>query len=217
MAAPMSSNTSMQSPYSEMGDMSSGANQTPWLPNGISGPLDPTTKEPVGSPYSRANLMADIQRDPQNADKYVEYYAMLDEVFNPEGEAQKPLTGPQQERADLITALDNTENVMAGGSINYGPIGSRIEGVKSFFNAADPETLTFKNTVSGLRAAITKARAGASLTEGELRMLSKYTPSETDTEQVVRSKLQSLRQLYGYQAPTGGGSTLEDMLMQQAY
>lgn len=166
------------------------------------------------SPYSRQNLMADIQRDPKNAEKYIQYYAALDEIFNPEAKEPKPLNQAQQERADLITALGLTENAVNQGSINFGPIGSRIEGVKAFFNAADPETLAYKNTVSGLRAAITKARAGASLTAGELKLLEKYTPSETDTEQVVRSKLAQLRALYGYQAPTQGANTLEDALMQ---
>lgn len=168
----------------------------------------------MSSPYSRENLIADVQRDPQNAEDYFKLYQMYQEVFAAPEASQKPLSQGQQERADLIQALDNTEGLMEGGSINYGPIGSRVEGVKSIFNAADPETLAFKNTVSGLRAAITKARAGASLTPGELKMLAQYTPSDTDSEQVVRSKLQQLRALYGYQAPQGGGSTLEDALMQ---
>lgn len=173
---------------------------------------------PESTPYGRENLMYDIQRDPENADKYIEYYSMLQEVFSPEAEQAKPLSQGQQERTDLIQALDNTEGIMGQGSINYGPINSRVEGIKSVFNAADPETLAYKNTVSGLRAAITKARAGASLTAGELKMLAQYTPSDTDSEQVVRSKLQQLRALYGYQAPAGG-TTLEDALVsrQQAY
>lgn len=168
------------------------------------------------SPYSKENLMADIQRDPRNAEKYIDYYASLDEIFNPkiDEEAAKPLSQGQQERADLIRALDLTEGTIDQGSINYGPVGSRIEGIKSMFNKADPETLAYKNTISGLRAAITKARAGASLTAGELKMLQQYTPSDTDSEQVVRSKLAQLRSLYGYAAPQGGGTTLEDALLQ---
>lgn len=171
------------------------------------------------SPYSKENLMADIQRDPENAEEYFQTYQMYQEIFAPPEASQKPLNQGQQERADLIQALDNTEGLMEGGSINYGPLGSRIEGIKGMFNAADPETLAFKNTVSGLRAAITKARAGASLTPGELKMLAQYTPSDTDSEQVVRSKLAQLRALYGNQAPTGGGSTIEDALssLQGAY
>lgn len=173
--------------------------------------------EMSSSPYSRENLIYDIQRDPQNANKYIEYFTQLEEIFNPEVK-QKPLNQGQQERQDLLNALTLTEQAVEGGSINYGPVGSRIEGLKSMFNAADPETLSYKNTVSGLRAAITKARAGASLTPGEMKLLAQYTPSDTNSEQVVRSKLAALRQLYGTQAPVGGGS-LEDALrsMQGAY
>lgn len=166
--------------------------------------------------YSLESAIMDVQRDPQNAD----YYMQLYEFANPEpskASQPKPLNQAQQERADLINALTMTEDAVDAGSINYGPIGSRVEGVKSMFNAADPETLSFKNTVSGLRAAITKARAGASLTAGELKLLEKYTPSDTDSEQVVRSKLAQLRALYGNSAPTQGAGTLEDALMQFQY
>lgn len=166
------------------------------------------------SVYTFENAFADMTRDPENA----EYYASLYEFANPKTDekAAKPLSQAQQERADLINSLTMTEDAVNQGSINYGPIGSRVEGLKSIFNRADPETLSYKNTVSGLRAAITKARAGASLTAGELKLLEKYTPSETDSEQVVRSKLQQLRALYGSSPPVGGGSTLEDALMQYA-
>jgi hypothetical protein len=175
--------------------------------------------EDLSSPFNPANVEANIQNiltqggDMSDVKEYLGIVETL-QSFKPQASDQKPLNQGQQERADLIKALDNTDSIMAGGSINYGPVGSRVEGIKGVFNAADPETLAFKNTVSGLRAAITKARAGASLTPGELKMLAQYTPTDTDSEQVVRSKLQQLRALYGYQAPTGGGSSLEDALMQ---
>jgi hypothetical protein len=141
------------------------------------------------------------------------YDIVAEEEKNSLPSAGKPLNQNQQDRADLIKAMGMAESSVNAGSINYGPLGSRLEGLKSTFNAADPETLAFKNTISGLRAAITKARAGASLTAGELALLSKYTPSDTDSEQVVRSKLAQLRALYGDQLPTGGQS-LTDVLAQ---
>lgn len=169
-----------------------------------------------GSPYSREALMYDLQRDPQNAEDYIERYQQLEEIFSPQAEAAKPLNEGQQMRADLIRALDMSEGAIQNGSINFGPIGSRIEGLKSAFNAGDEETMNFKATVGALRGAIAKARAGTSMTPGELQMLNKYTPSDTDSEQQIRTKLQGLRQLYGYSAPTqGAGTSLEDMLMQR--
>jgi hypothetical protein len=206
-------NSSNITELSANGDGMSTVNQTPWLPDGISGPLDPVTRQPIQqSPYTRESLLADIQRDPKNMNDYISYYESLQEIFAPQQmEDAKPLTQFQQERSDLISALGMTEQAVEGGSINFGPIGARVEGIKSVFNRADPETLAYKNVVSGLRAAITKARAGASLTAGELKMLQQYTPSDTDSEQVVRSKLASLRQLYGYEQPQGG-LTLQDAL-----
>lgn len=190
-----------------------GYNQTPYLENGISGPLDQTTKQPIQDPYPRENLMADIQRDPENAQNYIEYYQMLQEVYNPEVEQPKALTEGQQMRTDLINALGNVEGIIGQGSINYGPVMSRVEGLKSIFNAADEETLSFKNAIGQVRGAIAKARAGASMTPGELKLLDTYTPKDTDSEQVVLSKLQQLRNLYGYEQPAGG-ATLEDTIMQ---
>lgn len=172
------------------------------------------------SPFSPANIETNVKAIMQNGGSLsdvMEYIKVAEAINKLTGGTQaKPLNQAQQERSDLVSALDMTENVVNQGSINYGPIGSRVEGLKSMFNAADPETLTFKNTVSGLRAAITKARAGASLTAGELKLLEKYTPSDTDSEQVVRSKLAQLRALYGGTAPTQGSSSLEDALMQYA-
>lgn len=181
------------------------------------------TQQDLSSPFAPQNLESAIMQimqqggDMGDVSKFLTVAKTMQELTGGNQAQAKPLSQGQQERADLIKALDNTEGIMSTGSINYGPIGSRVEGVKSMFNAADPETLAFKNTVSGLRAAITKARAGASLTPGELKMLAQYTPSDTDSEQVVRSKLAQLRGLYGYQAPTGGGSSLEDAIMQSQY
>lgn len=181
------------------------------------------TQQDPSSPFAPQNLESAIMQimqqggDMGDVSKFLTVAKTMQELTGGNQAQAKPLSQGQQERADLIKALDNTEGIMSTGSINYGPIGSRVEGVKSMFNAADPETLAFKNTVSGLRAAITKARAGASLTPGELKMLAQYTPSDTDSEQVVRSKLAQLRGLYGYQAPIGGGSSLEDAIMQSQY
>lgn len=171
------------------------------------------------SMYSRENAAMDIQRDLQatggkNMDKYLQLY----EFMNPEPskDSQKPLSEAQQNRQDLMTSLGMAEDVMAGGSINYGPIGSRIEGIKSIFNAADPETMSYKNVIGQVRGAITKARAGASLTAGELKLLDTYTPKDTDSEQVVRSKLQQLNALYGGTEPVGGVNP-QDILSQYGY
>jgi len=168
------------------------------------------------SMYSREAAAQDIQRDLQaTGGKNMDKYMALWEFLNPQvDEKTAKLSEGQQARSDLITSLGMAGDVMNQGSINYGPIGSRVEGIKSIFNAADPETMTYKNVIGQVRGAITKARAGASLTEGELKLLDTYTPKDTDSEQVVRSKLEQLNNLYGSSAPTGGGLAAEDILSQ---
>ena len=188
---PASSPNIMGSPYDQTGQMSSQQQD----------------------PYPKENLLYDIQRDPANAKDYIAQYQQLQEIFAaPEVEEPKALSEGQQARADLMTSLGMAEDVIGQGSINFGPIGSRVEGIKSIFNAADPETQTYKNIIGQVRGAITKARAGASLTAGELKLLDTYTPKDTDSEQVVMSKLKQLRSLYGNEQPQGRG-TLEDTIM----
>lgn len=192
-------NSNMNTPYQNQGQMSSEPNI-----GGVTKPM-----------LQQAMMAALIDGNEDAYSQLAQMNELLDSAF-PAADEGKALTQGQQERADLIKALDNTESLMSQGSIDYGPISGRVNDLKAMFNAADPETLSYKNTIQGLRAAITKARAGASLTEGELKMLRQYTPEYTDSEQVVRSKLAELRKLYGYTAPTGGGavdpSSLESAL-----
>lgn len=176
-----------------------------------SNPFGVSIKE-VGAQMKNALAQGDTKTYQALADLYDRIYE-YESTESKDRASQKPLSQFQQERADLIKALGMTQSAVDGGSIEYGPIGAAINNVKALFNSADPETLAYKNTVSGLRAAITKARAGTSLTEGEKALLAQYTPSDTDSEQVVRSKLKQLQALYGSTAPTGGGTSLEDLLV----
>ena len=47
-----------------------------------------------------------------------------------------------------------------------------------------------------IKATIAKARAGTSFTPNEEKLLNKYSPSEGDSEQVLRTKLNGLRALF---------------------
>lgn len=200
---------------------SANANNMPSMTSMVNMPQDYQNTGDMSSsddPFSQEVVQGNIQQILANngsmsdVKAYLDVVASMKKMYGADSTQAKPKSQFQQERADLVTAMDNAENLINQGSINYGPVGARVEGIKSIFNSADPETLAFKNSISGLQAAITKARAGASLTEGELRLLKKYTPSDTDSEQVVRSKLAQLRQLYGYSAPTGGATTIEEAL-----
>ena len=173
-----------------MGDGLGGQPQQPSNPFGIS-------LEDVGAQMKEALTKGDTKGYGVLSDLYDRIYQYESDAADTGKGSDKALTQGAQERADLIKSLGLTEGAVNAGSINYGPIGSRVEDIKSIFNAADPETLSFRNMVSGLQAAITKARAGTSLTDGEKALLMQYTPNVTDSEQQVRSKLEQLRNLYG--------------------
>jgi len=173
-----------------MGDGLGGQPQQPSNPFGIS-------LEDVGAQMKEALTKGDTKGYGVLSDLYDRIYEYESNAADSGKDSDKALSQGEQERADLIKSLGLTQGAVDAGSINYGPIGSRIEDIKSIFNAADPETLSFRNMVSGLQGAITKARAGASLTDGEKALLMQYTPNVTDSEQQVRSKLEQLRNLYG--------------------
>ena len=78
------------------------------------------------SPYGLDQLNADVAADPAHADKYFTLYQNYQKIYGGQSQ-QQPKTQFQQERTDLINALMNTQNAVDQGSINYGPIGSRVE------------------------------------------------------------------------------------------
>ena len=209
-------------PEMNMTSMTNAPEMNPNMSSPYTQPEQPSSPLGYSSTQIASALMQALSAgDTASAKQLSQMYELAStfEASAAESQAAPKMSQGQQERQDLITALDNTESIMAGGSVDYGPVSSRINDVKAVFNAADPETLAYKNTIQGMRAAITKARAGASLTDGELKMLKQYTPEYTDSEQVVRSKLTALRQLYGYSVPNISGgidqATLEAALSQR--
>lgn len=149
------------------------------------------------NPYPRENLIADIQRDPQNAKDYIAYYEALDAIFNPEPEDPVKQTETQRARDEAAALADDAFTQLQGGSISTGPIGPKIENLKAIVNKGDPETLQFNTTISALMASIAKARAGTSFTPNEQKLLNQYAPKVGDSEQTLYTKLQALRQVFG--------------------
>jgi hypothetical protein len=195
MAAPMSSNTSMQSPYSETGQMSS------------------------SSPYSRENLMADINRDPANTEDYIKHYAMLDEVFNPKAEEQPALTGEARNRAlkaqSGLASISTLEQAVAADPGAFqrqalpNPLGitARLTGTTDVRAATD-----------NLVDVIARMRSGAAITDDEAKRFARLLPQPGDSQQSAALKLANIRaELESYMQPSAGSPSIEDMLMQQTY
>lgn len=194
-----------------------GINETPFLPDGTSGPLDPLTKQPIQqSPYTRENLMADVQRDPENADKYFELFSMYDEIFNPKVEEPKPLSGEAQKRA--LTAQSGLRSL---GTLEE-TLGSDPG---AFQRQALPNPLGITAGLTGttdVRAAtdnvvdvIARLRSGAAITDSEAARFARFLPQPGDSQQSALRKLQHVRaELESFMNPQTGGTSLEDALMQ---
>lgn len=87
-----------------------GYNETPYLPDGISGPLDPQTLQPVQqSPYSLQQALADIQRDPANASDYMKYYDFVTEATA--GPDVKVTAQEKKAQAQAKTAMNGLQQL----------------------------------------------------------------------------------------------------------
>lgn len=170
------------------------------------------------SPYSRENLLADMQRDPENAEQYMAYYQQLQEVYaQPEQESN--LNATQAQRAtsaqNALADIPMIEEAISSGQIGglravpgaQTPIGRRLLGTENLdaalFNIADN---------------ILRARTGAAAPEAEVRnFMESFLPNALDSQEAQRSKLQrAIAELQGFMNPVASsGTSLEDILMQQ--
>lgn len=155
---------------------------------------------PANQLYPQENLLYDIQRDPQNATKYIEYYALLQETFAPQSAnpysnvgvvSAKDLSNAQlglQSAAQLEqmimsdpgivgrTATPGRQLPIVGGYV------SRAAGVSDYdalgYNIADT---------------ILRIRTGAQANESEIRNLqSQLMPRAGDSNETVQFKLQQI-------------------------
>lgn len=220
---PMDSNDpSMSSPMSNPNnspDSMDGSYNSPLgSANNLEGALMQSQQQ---SPYSRENLLGDIQRDPGNAEKYIAYYSALDKIFG--SAPAKPIkkTETQRARDEASQLTDQALQQLQRGGVQTGPIAAPLENFKSVFNAGDQPTIDFNVTIDSLKAAIAKARAGTSFTPNEEALLNRYAPKSGDSQQQLMTKLSNLQEVYRqaaereYGSGSGGAQpgTLEEALM----
>jgi Arc/MetJ-type ribon-helix-helix transcriptional regulator len=170
------------------------------------------------SPYPKANLLADIQRDPKNASKYLEYYQQVKEIFNPEAET-KPLNSTA---AGTVTDLQNgifnirqlSEQIAASGA------NSPLIGALRSKNPFDTEAQSLQANISRVKQVIGKALEGGVLRKEDELKYAKILPTLNDTDavaqykvQVIADDLQRKLNLYQQNLGGGGGGNLLDSLV----
>lgn len=193
---------------------SASPNNIPPMSNSITDQQYQTDSQMSSSPYSRDNLLADIRRDPQNSEKYMEFYAMLDKIFNPEGEKTKPLGGEAQKRAltaqSGLRSLGTLEETLASDPGAFqrqalpNPLGitARLTGTTDTRAATD-----------NLVDVIARLRSGAAITDEEAARFARLLPRPGDSSESARFKLQNVRaELESFMNP-GPSLDLESALM----
>lgn len=183
------------------------------------------SQQPEQSPYSRENLLADLQRDPANADKYYEYYTMLQEAFAPAASAEKPLSAEASKIVSNaqtgLQALDDFEGAIAQDPSvlakrvipGRGALGGIIGGALGT-RGADAAAAQIVDVIARLRT-------GAAITNDEAKRFETFIPQASDPANVRQQKLNYLRNQFQMVASrsNSAGSDLESALMysQAAY
>lgn len=165
--------------------------------------------------------MADIQRDPENADKYVEYYGMLQEVYAPPDQGTE-LTSSQQKTAvtsqNALNDIGVVEEFLNSGNINKGLVPFNENALVG--NALGLNKLNA--ALFNIGDVILRSRTGAAAPKEEIeKFVAGYLPRAGEDPQTQRYKLnrayQELQGMINPPAALGGGRAsagLEEALME---
>lgn len=172
------------------------------------------------TPYSQENLMADIQRDPRNADKYIGTYESLDKIFNPPS-ANKPLNSTQQQQSfnaqsgldslnEIASVLQQNPNAAKEASLPGGSLTANLT-----------HTGSYQAAVNNATDVIGRLRSGGAIGQQEEVQFKKLLPAFGDNSDTINYKLNQLATLFQQfanpQASQPGGSDLTSALMQAGY
>lgn len=178
--------------------------------------------QPQASPYSRENLMADIQRDPQNADYYIDFYTKLDGIFNQSQQAEGGFSQTTSDRLASVTNADNTisqlEDLFTTAGGGSGRVGGFINKQKSRIGW-DDQTQIYNDLAQSSVTQIAKAlNGGGQVSDADAAVIVQALPRVTDSPAAARAKFEALRaRLMNAQQNTmvyGGGGGLEDVFSQ---
>lgn len=169
------------------------------------------------SPYTRDNLLADIQRDPQNASKYMEYYNNLQEVFAPPKSAKSLGSTAANTVTDLTNGIANIQQLsqqFAQSGANKPIIGNLLAS-----NPFNTDAQSLRANIARVKQVIGKALEGGVLRKEDEVKYQKILPTLNDTDAVAQNKINAIaqdlqRKLAIYQQNVGAGNSLEDALLQ---
>jgi hypothetical protein len=190
------------------------------------GGLDPSMQEPQSQmPYSKENLLGDIQRDPKNAAKYIDYYNQLDTIFNPPVKDAGPgYTKPtSQQYAQGVTGSNSIDQIQQMVSQDPGIVnraatpGQGIPIVGSLISRGT-NTTAYRGAGQNILNSIARINTGANMPESERKFYEQtYLPQPGDPPAAIQQKLATLRQFFAPITNYQGGSSsnqLSDAIQQ---
>lgn len=196
------------------------ASQGGFDPTGGMQSPDASLEQPASAnPYTKENLMADIQRDPVNAAKYIDQYKSLEEIFGPAGgelaaTAKTALAGS----ANGIDTLSQLEELFSSAGGGSGRAAGTLQNLssKAGFNAP---TQTYNDLAASSVSQLAKAlNGGGQVSDTDAAVIVQALPKITDSPQVARAKFAALKQrLQNARQNTiqYGAGSLEDAIMNQ--
>ncbi len=173
------------------------------------------------SPYTREGLMADISRDPKNADYYLDLYAKLQEAYKPQdagsqyGATARTSLANSSNAVGTLDQLEGLFNTAGGGA---GKIGGAIQNKLGDFGI-NSEVASYNALANSATSQLAKAiNGGGQVTDADAAVIIQALPKITDSPEVAATKFAALRQrLLNARQNTmmyGASSGLEDALMQ---
>lgn len=150
-----------------------------------------STEQPqASSPYPKENLMADIKRDPKNAQKYIEYYQMIESVYGASTNLKLNNTAVQT-ISDLQTGIDNLgslEDRLMSSSANNPVVGALRSAIPF-----DTEANSLRAEIDRVKQVVGKALEGGVLRKEDEIKYARILPTINDTDAVARRKVQAIR------------------------
>ncbi len=184
---------------------------------GLGNPFAADQQQTETSPYSQANLIQDIQRDPKNADEYMAIYKQLNPAPSTANTvkptAQQVGLGREGELAisQLLNEIQSNPSSMTKSGIP----GQNLPLVGGFLSNL-LGTGKYKNASASAAAAIGHLQSGAALTSQEKKMYEQqFIPRAGDSPEVVQQKLSALMKAFSpYASQQIGAGSVENSLAQ---
>lgn len=149
------------------------------------------------SPYSQEALQHDVERDPANAEKYIQYFTNLDKIYNP---PTKALNSTQQQSAtNAQSGLDSLSEIAQelGKNPNAAKVSAldNIPGLGSVLSNATG-TGSYSTAIKNASDVIGRLRSGGAINSDEEKTFRGFLPAFGDSQDTINYKLQSLAKLF---------------------